>query len=274
MAIKNILLYLTQDPRNDARIEAAIALAKTHESHITALYVISPPEMPAYIMAYIPAEVLDKQAADAAAAAAEFEARFRDLCEREGLSHEWRQQEGNSRTVAGLHARYADIVVIGQTAPADERAEGTDGLADELVLSCGRPVLVIPYVGRYADFGHCVLVAWDGSREATRAVHDALPILEKANKVIVFAVNAASKHHIPGTDICAHLARHGIVAEAHHTVARDIGVGDALLAAVSDFGADVMVMGAYGHSRVRELALGGATRSILETMTVPVLLSH
>jgi nucleotide-binding universal stress UspA family protein len=135
-------------------------------------------------------------------------------------------------------------------------------------------VLVVPYAGKFDSFGKTILLAWNGTRESARAMHDALPMLEKADKVVIYAVNESSEDHIPGADIATHLARHNVNAEAHHTVARDISVGDALLAAVSDYGADMMVMGAYGHSRVRELALGGATRDVLNTMTVPVMMSH
>jgi nucleotide-binding universal stress UspA family protein len=274
MAIKNILLHLTNDPRNELRINSAIALAQVHNAHITALYVIAPPQVPAYVMAYIPPDVLEKQAADAAKLADEVKAKFSSQCEREGVPFEWRQAEGDPRSVSAFHAHYADLVVVGQTAPAEERAEGTEELADELVLTSGRPVLVVPYAGKFNEFGRTVLVAWNSTRESTRAVHDAMPILQKADKVIIYAINESSSDHIPGADIAAHLASHGVNAEAHHTVARDISVGDALLAAVSDYGADLLVMGAYGHSRFRELTLGGATRTILETMTAPVMMSH
>ncbi len=274
MAIKNILLHLTRDPRNDARINVAINMAKAHTAHITALYVIAPPEVPAFVMAYIPADVLEKQQADAEAEAKKVEEAFTALCDREGVASEWRLVNGDSRSVTAFHAHYADLVIVGQTAPAEERANGTEDLADELILSSGRPVLVVPYAGKFDVIGRTALVAWNGTRESARCLHDALPILEQADKVIVYAVNESSADHIPGADISTHLARHGVTAEAHHTVARDISVGDALLAAVSDYGADLLVMGAYGHSRVRELALGGATRDILNTMTVPAIMSH
>lgn len=274
MAYKNILLHLTRDSRNDVRISVAVNLAKAHDAHITALYVISPPEVPAFVMAYIPADVLEKQQADAEAEADKVKESFTALCDREGVASEWRQVNGDSRSVAAFHAHYADVVIVGQTAPTEERANGTEDLADELVLSSGRPVLVVPYAGKFESFGKTILLAWNGTRESARALHDSLPMLEKADKVVIYAVNESSSDHIPGADVATHLARHGVTAEAHHTVARDISVGDALLAAVSDYGADMLVMGAYGHSRVRELALGGATRDVLNTMTVPVMMSH
>ena len=274
MAYKNILLHLTRDSRNDARINVAVNMAKAHGAHVTALYVISPPEVPAFVMAYIPADVLEQQQADAEAEAKKVQEAFTDQCDREGVANEWRMVNGDSRSVTAFHAHYADLVIVGQNAPAEDRANGTEDLPDELVLASGRPVLVVPYAGTFDNLGKTILLAWNGTRESARAMHDALPVMEKADKVIVYAVNESSADHIPGADISTHLARHGVSAEAHHTVARDISIGDALLAAVSDYGADLLVMGAYGHSRVRELALGGATRDILNTMTVPVMMSH
>jgi nucleotide-binding universal stress UspA family protein len=126
--------------------------------------------------------------------------------------------------------------------------------------------------------GRNVLVAWNGSREATRAVNDALPILERAEKVTVLAVNprkgGGDHGDIPSADIALHLARHGVKAEASQTVSNELEVGDTILSRLADFGSDLVVMGAYGHSRMRELLMGGVTRELLQHMTVPVLLSH
>ncbi|MBE9552893.1 MAG: universal stress protein, partial [Proteobacteria bacterium] len=131
-----------------------------------------------------------------------------------------------------------------------------------------------PYIGAQAEIGRNVLVAWNGSREAARAVSDAMPILEAADSIEVFAVEPRGIGDIPGADIAQHLARHGLKTDAAKTAGLDIEVGDVLLNQVADGGADLIVMGAYGHSRMRELVLGGATRHILGHMTVPVLLSH
>ncbi len=139
--------------------------------------------------------------------------------------------------------------------------------------SC-RPVIALPFAGEFKTLGRRVLVAWNGSREAARATHDALPFLTQADKVMVLSVNATGEEHIPGADISTHLARHGVGVEIHNRVQGNIGVGDAILNAASDYGADLLVIGAYGHSRLRELVLGGVTRHLLRHMTVPVLMSH
>jgi len=149
-------------------------------------------------------------------------------------------------------------------------------LPEELALGVGRPVLVVPRYGTFETVGQRVLIAWNGSREATRAVNDAIPILKMATKVTVLSVDPEGEpdRRLPGADLALHLARHGIAAEAESTQALDIGVGDVLLSRAADLGADLIVMGAYGHSRLREMMLGGATRHLLQHMTVPVLMSH
>ena len=274
MAIKNILLHLTEDPRNKARLQAALTLASTHEAQLTALYTITPVTMPAYVAAYVPPDLLERQDKEARARAKAERAMFDAECKREGIRSEWRLAEGDPLELLGMHAYYADLVVVGQPDPEADLPPGAEDLPHQLVLTAGRPVLIVPYVGKFPKIGSRVMVAWNSSREATRAVHDALPILERAKKVIIFSVNPSKKDHIPGTDIAAHLARHGVKVEVAHTVAKDIDVGDALLGALSDRGADLLVMGAWGHSRMRELVLGGATRELLDQMTVPVLMSH
>ena len=176
--------------------------------------------------------------------------------------------------IATLHLRYADIGVIGQTPP-----EGTEGrlfiqLPEQVVLDSGRPAIVVPYVGSNPVVGRRVLVTWNGSREATRALHTALPVLERAGRVIVLSVDPGDHRHLPGVDIAAHLARHGVRAEAIETSRDDIEVGDAVLSCAADLSADLLVMGAYGRSRVREWAMGSVTRNLLKHMTLPVLMSR
>jgi len=121
-----------------------------------------------------------------------------------------------------------------------------------------------------------VLVAWNGSREATRAVHDALPLLRRAEKVTVLSIDPDedAEPRLPGADVSLHLARHGVTAQAATIAGTDVAVGDLLLSYAADHDIDLIVMGAYGHTRLREVVLGGATRTLLRHMTVPVLMSH
>lgn len=175
----------------------------------------------------------------------------------------------------GMRARYCDLVVVGQTDPDEKSPAVMDDFPEYMILNSGRPVLVVPYTGEFSDLGRRPLIAWDGSRAATRAITDAIPFLRRAQMVQVVIVNPSTDQHgeQPGADLATYLTRHGIPLEV--SVHRSkIDVGNALLSLATDLNADLMVMGGYGHSRLREMIMGGATRSILQTMTIPVLMSH
>lgn len=176
-----------------------------------------------------------------------------------------------------LQARYADLVVVSQ--PDMDEADSTilAGLPEYLMLNSVRPVLVIPYAGKFDRIGARPLIAWDGSMEATRAVANAIPLLKRADTVTVAVFNPTLKYDVhgqePGADIALYLARHNIKVD----VARqktNLDTGNALLSLAADLRSDLIVMGGYGHSRFREVLLGGVTRTVLETMTAPVLMSH
>jgi nucleotide-binding universal stress UspA family protein len=175
-------------------------------------------------------------------------------------------------------SRGADLVIVGQTDPEDAEAKGGENFAEDLVMASGRPVLVMPYAGRCEPLGERVLVAWDGSREASRAVHDALPLLLRATRVTVASVTkdgTPPSWPRPDIDIVDALARHGVKVDAVRLVGdSDETAGNALLSYGDDAGYDLVVMGAYGHARWQERMLGGVTRTMFESMTVPVLMSH
>ena len=200
----------------------------------------------------------------------------------------WYDEEGTLHSAA-YGARVVDHVVEGDgkgaLQPEDHLRQGIthqdevrSGFADAILLSVGRPVLVLPYAGDAAVKADNVLVCWDAGREAARAVTDALPLLRRAKRVTVLSVDsrasAGGHGEQPGADIALYLSRHGIKAEAARTTSGGIDPGSVILSRAFDYGADLIVMGAYGHSRLRELVLGGATREIFRSMTVPVFLSH
>jgi nucleotide-binding universal stress UspA family protein len=282
MAIKDILVHVDDRPSSAVRLEMAAQLAATHDAHLIGLYVVVEPHISRTARAFFPDEAIALQRSALTAAGERARDRFEDLIAHAGVRGEWRQaasQPARLAKVVAVHARYADLAVVGQADPEEDEPEVTRIMPDELILVAGRPVLVVPYVGTYSVVGERVLVAWDASRLATRAVNDALPCLEKAKKVVVLAVNPrgdGEQGHgeIPSADICLHLARHGINAEAQHTRADDVDVGNMLLSRAADEGIDLMVCGAYGHRRLRELVLGGVTRHLLNHMTMPVLMSH
>ncbi len=283
MAIQDLLVHIDNSPTCHQRLEMAIRLAQNHQAHLTGLYVMPQIGYPVHADVASALRALEKarqetqqvmrQRTEAARTAFEIET------EREGLASvsEWRAVEGDMTTKLDESARYTDLVILGQHDP-DDTSSPNRGLADHLVLSSGRPCLVVPYIGPQATLGQRVLVAWNASREAVRAVNDALPILKNAESVIVLAANPsigdAGEGAIPSADICHHLARHGVRAEAGSTIGPNIDAGNLLLSQAADLGADMIVMGAYGHSRMRETVLGGVTRHLLQHMTVPVFMSH
>jgi nucleotide-binding universal stress UspA family protein len=170
-------------------------------------------------------------------------------------------------------ARHTDLCVVGQ--PSEETPEPEAGrLVEAAFMDSGRPALVVPYIGAAPEPSRRILVAWNGSREAARAVHDALPFLLAPERTTVLIVDPQAQGSEVGEPPGADLARHGVRVEVKSVPGGGLVAGDAILAQAADEGADLLVMGGYGHSRLREMVLGGATRHLLVQMTLPVLLSH
>jgi len=281
---KDILVHLDNSPRADVRLNVALALAARDGAHLAALCVARPR---ALAMLVGEATVYDAQMADevlrkgrefVAQASAAIEQRFAEACQRYAVAGEFRSAEGVAAENVAKHAHYADLVVVGQHDPESPAAFGEADIAEIAILQSGRPVLVIPYFGDIGPVGRTVLVGWKSGRESARAINDALPLLSRADSVTVLTIDPdggiSGDGAEPAGDICRHLARHGITATAAHAASADVGEGDVLLNHVSDLGADLVIAGGYGHSRTRQLILGGATQSLLTSMTVPVLFSH
>src|SRR5215469_2988033 len=282
MALKDILVHLDATQRCAERLEIAAHLAIQHGAHLTGLHVIDIPSANYFYgaaMPFVPAnpeEIVERIRAEATEAAGPVQAAFRDCLSRNNIPGDWQLAEGAPPAVVALYARYADLAVVGQ--PNRDEPQDADAVTVTTVMTSGRPVLAVPFAGEFPTIGERVLVAWNASREAARALNDALPLLLGAKQVTVLAINpqrgVGGHGDIPAADIALHLARHGVKAEASHTVAKDIADGEALLSYVADIGADLIVAGAYGHSRARELVFGGVTRTLIAEMTAPVLLSH
>jgi nucleotide-binding universal stress UspA family protein len=275
--IKDVLVHVGTDAACPSRVEVAARLATWHDAHLTGLHVMASMPIPRYAaIGLLPQvhELLERQLRESAEQARHL---FDNAVRAAGASRvEWRAREGDILGIARLHGRYFDLVVVGQGIDVDDPTGALAVLPEELVLSIGRPVLVVPRYGAFPALGDHVLVGWNGSREAARAVNDALPLLHRAQKVTVLSIDPRDypDQRVPGADITLHLARHGVSAAAAQTRSADMAVGDVLLSYAADIGADLIVCGAYGHSRLREMVLGGATRHLLQHMTVPVLMSH
>ena len=273
MAYKDIVVHVAQDGRSRARLEAAVELAERHEGRLTGVYVLPRLVVPGFASFELSPEVYKRLDTEQRSLAEEAERNFTGRMAKSTAQSEWRMMTGDPVEAVTTSAHYADITVVGQ-ADADDR-NSISGLADSVVLAAGGPVLIWPYAGEFSANAETIMLAWNGTREAKRALADALPLMQQASRVIVFGVDTGDGRHIPGTDISAYLARHGVSAEARHTISStDLGASDALLSEISDHGAGLLVMGGYGHHRMREVLLGGVTRDILRQMTVPVVMSH
>jgi nucleotide-binding universal stress UspA family protein len=264
MTIRDLLVHIDPTKSGQARMDYAFGLAEAHKAHVIGI-------------GYSPLGIdrlceETRKALDDCASAGR----------RRGLSMETRLIEcsiGDLSDEMVLHARHVDLALIGQPEEKNDMAGPQRALFEKLLFFSGRPVLIVPWAGKFDPKPKTVMVAWDASGTATRALADALPILRYAKKVIILVAigggQDSSHGDEPGADIALHLARHDIKAEARLIPhGSDISVADLLLSQASDLGAEMMVMGGYHHSRVREFILGGVTRTIVETMTVPVLLSH
>jgi nucleotide-binding universal stress UspA family protein len=278
MSYRDITVHLTLDPRNNARTQLAIALARRFAAQLTGLYTVPPPNVPYYMGEYIPTELIQKQMDDAQHASAATKEAFIAACTAANLPHRWRQSDLAPVEALRVQARVSDLVIVGQPdpEPSDPGAipYGTDVLPQELALQAGRPILAVPHVGNFPDLGRRVLVAWNGKREAARAVHDAMPLLKGAEVVVALTFGPERKGRAPQEEIVDLLRRHGIRVESVIADAGGVKVGNALLTEAKKHDCDLIVMGAFGHSRLREMVFGGVTETVLGAMTLPVLLSN
>lgn len=276
MSYKTIIVHVDDSIHAAERIRIAAALAAEHGAHLTGVattgvsrfaYPNSVPEL----AVGVPADKISELRQRARAALLAF-----DQCaSAAGVpAFESALVEDDAAGALELRARYADLLVVSQVDRDEPDANLGVRLPEYLMLNTGRPVLIVPYAGTFATVGTNPLVAWDESVEATHAIFNALPVLERARKVTVAVFNAAPpENREPGHDIALFLARHGVTCEVSAQVSA-LEVGPCMLSLVCDLGSDLIVMGGYGHSRMREMLLGGATAAVLESMTVPVLMSH
>jgi nucleotide-binding universal stress UspA family protein len=278
MSYRTIVVHADRGANTEARIALAAALATREEANLVGAAMTGMPRSMLAGRTYEGSGVFLadylRRAEERVRQALE---QFNGIVEKLGVpSHEARGSNDDEYAGLCMQARYADLVVLGQAASSDSN-EGSllPDLPDYVLLNCGRPVLLVPRTGRFPTVGKRVLVAWNGSAEAAKAVTAALPLLRGAEQVTlaVLGSSADTLGESPGADIALYLARHGVNVEVlRRPEAAD--PGQAILSLAADFNADLLVMGAYGHSRFREMMLGGATRTILAAATLPVLMAH
>ncbi|HLI10811.1 MAG TPA: universal stress protein [Alphaproteobacteria bacterium] len=278
MSFKSLLVHVDDSKHCSARLAVAASLARRFEAHLTGLYISSPVDVSPFLADQFPPGMLDEAHARVAEGRDKAKALFDSQAAGLGARSEWVATTSNDPpTVITLHSRYADLTILGQVDP-DAPSHGLPDLPERVALGAGGPVLIVPYAGRFETVGERVMVAWNASAQAARAVHDALPMLGRAKQVIIVAIatdeSGGGLGPVPDIDIRAYLSRHGIEAEVSRIPGGKVGPGDLLLSRAADEAVDLLVMGVYGHSRVRELVLGGVSRQIFAQMTLPVLMSH
>jgi nucleotide-binding universal stress UspA family protein len=280
MSYKTILVHCNDRRRIEKLLAVATSLADSFQSHLIGLSVVPPVVIVPAPAALGPPVIVDAHCELYRADNPAMRAAFENATRSRGFVAEWRDDDAGAFGVADCVlpcARTADLVIASQTDP-EWPGSGRLDIADQLAMDAGRPVLIVPNAGVHRGVGERVLVAWNGRREAARAVFDALPILRGANYVKVVWVNPQSESEptqdIPAVDICTALARHGVRCEATAQVAPRGGVGGTLMAIAGEMAADLLIMGCYGHARLREFVFGGASRHMLSHMPIPVLMSH
>ncbi len=280
MSYKSIVVQLDMSARAHSRLEYAIRLARQFDAHLTGVFsAFSPDPRSFYVMAGT-ADYYEEHRKTRQERHGALERIFHAELLRAGVRGQWVDYPDSQGQAIPRYARYADLVVAGQEDPNDPEGFIADYFPETLVMSSGRPVLFIPSTGVFPTLGANIMVAWNGSRESARAVQDAMPLLQRAEKVTVVRLNELKDepgaNRIPGADIALLLARHDVKAEvAALDGVNDVPLGDMLISRASDLGADLVVMGAYVVTlRWQELVMGGATRTMLQSMPVPVLMSH
>jgi len=278
MSYKTILVHCDASRTVGSRLATAADVAQRFEARLVGLHAREPFEVLSFVdggMAMGP--LMEAYEAGCEAAEKTAQSAYDKATKGRNFPAEWRVTEAFSDDALAVNARYADLLVIGQADP-DDPAGSRNDLPEAMAFATGRPVLVVPQIGAPSSVGKTVMLCWNASRESARAAADALPFLQAAEKVIVLVVDpevSADRHgQEPGADVAAWLARHGVKVTVQRDVAADAKIGEIILSRAADHGVDLIVMGIYGHSRLREMVLGGVSRTLLSSMTVPVLMSH
>jgi nucleotide-binding universal stress UspA family protein len=275
--IKDIIVNLSVAEGGGFAADFAVSVASALDAHVTGVAFLYDPVVPVASTGYLPPEVIESQQRESNAAAQAAIDRFSAAAARAGVAAETTKLPASFAGAGdqfGLIARRFDLAVAGQAEPDKSAVE--EMIAESALFESGRPVIMVPYIQKAPLKLDRVMLCWDGSRAAARAIADAMPLLERAGtiEVVIVSNERGKQDEIAGADMGQHLARHGLKVDVKRITEGDIDVADALLSHAADSSVDFIVMGGYGHSRLREFVLGGVTRSILRSMTAPVLMAH
>jgi len=279
VTIKTILIALNEVGLNDQILAASAELAIKFDAHIVGLYVIPAAEVYPIIGESLSTQVYAGHRDYYIEQSGKVKQAFESQMALHGVKCEWRKIDVKSSLVAdGVmpHCFHSDLIIVPQK-PEKLDLENLDArvendFTERVIMESGRPVLIIPTTGEFSGIGQQVVIGWNGTREAARSAFYAIPFMKEAKNVTIAWVNAQSD--LPGSELATCLSRHGITTTTRSVEAADASVGEELLSTASNLRADLLVMGGYGHSRLREFILGGATRTVLDKMTIPVLMSH
>jgi len=273
MTIRDLIVYVDGNAVDDAAIDVAATLARRDLAHLTGVFAMPPMQMPVPYDPVMFEPLWQRWREDCDAAAIRCRQRYDARLQAAGVDGGWLLASGGP-DAAMLHARYVDLAVIARGKP--DIAAGMAVVAEDLAIDGGGPVLMVP-PGCAPVVGRNVVVAWKPTREAVRAANEALAVVEPGARMTILVVDPQDtpEHgEEPGADIAAHLARHGVQVTVEVALSGHVDVAGTLLRRAAEIGADLLVMGAYGHSRLRERILGGVTRDLLRAATLPVLMAH
>jgi nucleotide-binding universal stress UspA family protein len=276
--IKDIIVNLEHDVARDRGRDFAISVAESFDAHIAGVAFAYVPEFPGYVTPQLQPEMIDQMIEVSKKAAMAAIDRFEAAAKRSRLTAEHRLLRAIGEVAPAMLAKLARRFDLGVFMQSDPKRVRNDAMIETSLFQSGRPLIVVPYIQREGLKLDRVVCCWDGSNAAARAINDALPLLAKATNVkLLIVLDEKTKndgHEIRGVQMADHLARHDVMVEVEAMPARDIDVADAILSYVANCSASLVVMGGYGHARIRELVLGGVTRDMLKSMTVPVFMSH
>lgn len=279
MTYRSLFVHLDDTAETAQRLDVAARLARHYPAEVVGAYVVATRDLTPTESALLPPDLVKLRLGSATQAQHDAERRFRASMAAAGVANtQWRAPAGDPIDAAVLQARYADLAIVGQPARKGPDAAFAAELVNAVVMDSGRPVLVVPFIGPAKTLGERVMIAWKDSRESARAVADALPFLKDAKSVLAVAVTPRAEETVQeyGSDraVEGFLRRHGVEGVVKRMVAQDIEAGEFLLSRAADFSADLIVMGGYSRPRLSRLVWGGVSQLMLESMTVPVLMSH
>lgn len=272
MEFKEIMIHVDDSDNCVARITMAAELAVVHEARLIGVYYRHGLRIPTSREIENGTGLLEAQQKLSNQLESAARSTFFSIIESKGIANEWRACDLSDKSPLAMHARYVDLIVMEGGFRPNPGADKIFG-ADEVVIEAGRPVLFLPFQSRQTRIGGNILVAWNASREAARALNDALPLLKHADSVRVISLETGHTN-ADTADVAKHLSRHGIKAITEITRGNDGEAGEVLLAQSTDDDIDLIVMGAYGHARLWEISFGGTTAYMLKHSTIPMFMSH